>query len=142
MRSSGIAGEDYLFQPTPELVRTHIVHAIIDLLQHPPTQGKAALDRLKNNPIQPSFPSTQATVGEFLDDRYLRHIKTGLIDNLVTVLLKVIIKEVEPDLVGKEEKVVMCLVAVSRRHPQRFVQRMRQELPRSVTAATTTNCGG
>jgi hypothetical protein len=28
------AGEDYLFQPSPELVRTHLVHAIVDLLQH------------------------------------------------------------------------------------------------------------
>jgi hypothetical protein len=124
------AGEDYLFQPSPELVRTHIVHAIVDLLQHPPVQGKAALDRLKNDLIQPSFPSTQTTVSEFLDDRYLRHIKTGLINNLITVFLKVIIKEAEPDLVGKEDKIIMCLVAVLRRYPQRFVQRMWQELPR------------
>ena len=124
------AGEDYLFQPSPELVRTHIVHAIVDLLQHPPIQGKAALQRLKNDLIQLSFPSTQATVSEFLDERYLRHIKTGLIDNLITVLLKVIIKEVDLDLIGKEETIIMCLVAVSRRHSQRFAQRMRQELPR------------
>lgn len=124
------AGEDYLFQPSPELVRTHLVHAILDLLQHPPIQGKAALDRLKNDLVQPSFPSTQATVSEFLDGRYLRHIKTGLIDNLITVFLKVIIKEVDPDLIGKEETIIMCLVAVSRRHPRQFAQRMRQELPR------------
>jgi hypothetical protein len=124
------AGEDYLFQPSPELVRTHLVHAIVDLLQHPPIQGKTALDRLKNDLIQPSFPSMQTTVSEFLDDRYLRHIKTGLINNLITVFLKVIIKQVEPDLIGKEETIIMCLVAVSRRHPQRFAQRMRQELPR------------
>ncbi len=124
------AGEDYLFQPSPELVRMHIVHAIVNLLQHPPIQGKAALVRLKNDLIQPSFPTTQATVSEFLDDRYLRHIKTGLIDNLITVFLKGIIKETEADLVGKEETIIMCLVAVSRRHPTRFSQRMQQELPR------------
>jgi hypothetical protein len=124
------AGEDYLFQPSPELVRTHLVHAIVDLLQHPPIQGKSSLVRLKNDLIQPSFPSTQATVSEFLDDRYLRHIKTGLINNLITVFLKVTIKQVEPDLIGKEERIIMCLVAVSRRHQTRFAQQMRQELPR------------
>ena len=69
-------------------------------------------------------------MSEFLDDQNLRHIKTGLIDNLITFLLKVIIKEIEPDLVGNEETIIMCLVAVLRRHPQRFAQRMRQELPR------------
>ena len=124
------AGEDYLFQPSPELVRMHIAHAISTLLQHPPIQGKAALQRLKNDLVQASFPSTQATVSEFLDERYLKHIKTGLIDNLITVFLKVIIKQTEPDLVGKEEAIIMCLVAVQRRHPQRFTERVRQELPR------------
>ena len=32
--------------PTPELVRAHLVHAVVDLLKQPPVQGKAALDEL------------------------------------------------------------------------------------------------
>lgn len=130
------AGEDYLFQPTPELVRMHIVQAISNLLQHPPIQGKSALQRLKNDLLRASFPSTQTTVSDFLDERYLKYIKLGLVDSLVTVLLKVIVKRSEPDLVGKEEAIIMSLVAVQRRHSVPFAERMRHELPRLCDGCT------
>jgi hypothetical protein len=124
------AGEDYLFQPSPELTRMHIVHATVNLLQHPPIQGKAALQQIKNDLLRDSFPSTQSAISEFMDERYLKHIRVGLIDNLITVFLKDIIKQAQPALIGKEEAVIMCLVAVQRRYGQRFADRMRQELPR------------
>ncbi|MBW4500097.1 MAG: hypothetical protein KME57_11190 [Scytonema hyalinum WJT4-NPBG1] len=38
--------EEELFQPTPELVRTHIVHAVVHLMQHQPVQGKSAIQRI------------------------------------------------------------------------------------------------
>ena len=62
---------DNLFQPTAEIVRAHIVHAILHLLQHQPVQGKAALERILNDIRQPSFPSDQKSVSEFLSDKYL-----------------------------------------------------------------------
>lgn len=124
------AGEDQLFQPSPELVRTHIVHAISDLLQHPPIQGKAALQRLKADLLRASFPTSQTAVSEFLDDRYFKHIKSGLIDNLVTVFLKALVQHSDADLVGKEETIITCMVALQRRHPSRFSIRMQHELPR------------
>lgn len=124
------AGEDYLFQPTPELVRMHIVHAISALLRHPPVQGKSALKRFKNDLLSSSFPTTQTTVSEFLDERYLKHIKIGLIGNIVSVLLKAIVKQSEQDLIGKETAMAMSLIAVQRRHGAECAERMRQELPR------------
>ena len=111
-------------------MRAHIVHAIVSLLQHPPVQGKTALGKLKDELLQPSFPSTQVGVSEFLDQRYLNHIKTALLDNIISVLLKVVVKQTEPALIGREERVVMCLVAIQRRHGLRFDNRVRQELPR------------
>jgi len=53
------------------LVRTHIKHAVLHLLRHPPLQGKHALKRLKDDLLRPSFPSTQKTVSDFLESRYL-----------------------------------------------------------------------
>jgi hypothetical protein len=93
-----------LFQPSPELVRTHIAHAIYHLLAHPPTQGKNALARLKSDLMQPSFPTDQKAVNEFMEMRYFNHAKTALLNNFVTVLLKVIIKASEPDLIGHEDR--------------------------------------
>src|SRR5260370_15361624 len=43
-----------LFQPTAELVRAHIVHAVLHLLRHPPVQGRHALNRLQHDMLQPS----------------------------------------------------------------------------------------
>lgn len=39
--------EDELFQPAPDLVRSHIVHALQCLLVHAPLQGKSALNRIR-----------------------------------------------------------------------------------------------
>lgn len=125
-----LAGDDLLFQPAPELVRTYIVQAISHLLQHPPVQGKTALARLKADLLQASFPSTQAAVITFLNARYLRNIKAALVDNIVTVLLKAIIHQVDKDLVGRELPVIMTLVAVSVKQSECFSKRMHQELPK------------
>jgi hypothetical protein len=119
-----------LFQPSPELVRTHIAHAIYHLLAHPPTQGKNALARLKSDLMQPSFPTDQKAVNEFMEMRYFNHAKTALLNNFVTVLLKVIIKASEPDLIGHEDAVLRCLVAFAISHSDIFRVRMTEQLPR------------
>jgi hypothetical protein len=127
--------EDVLFQPSPELVRTHIAHAVLYLLRHPPVQGKTALSRLKNDLLQPSFPTSQPDVSEFMEDRYLNHVKDALLDNFITVFLKVLIKQSEADLVGKEDLVLKCLVAVQLRHPHRYEQRISAVLPNLADGA-------
>jgi hypothetical protein len=119
-----------LFQPSPELVRAHIAHAIHHLLAHPPTQGKNALARLKSDLMQPSFPLDQKAVNEFMEMRYFNRAKTTLLDNLVTVLLKVLIKASEPDLVGHEDAVLRCLAAFAIAHSNVFKARMVEQLPR------------
>lgn len=124
------SSEVELFQPSAERVRMHIVQSITSLLQHPPVQGRSALARLKDDLLQPSFPRLQGAVSDFLDARYLRSIKAGLLDNLITVLLKTIIKQSDKELIGKEDAVVMSLVAIQRRHGARFADRLRHELPR------------
>jgi hypothetical protein len=121
--------EATLFQPTAELVRTHITHAILHLLQHPPVQGRNALKRMKNDIIQPSFPSDQKSVSEFLEARYFDHAKRALLETLVVVFLKTLIKQAESDLIGKEMSVLRCLVALLIRHPLIFERKMNEQLP-------------
>ena len=118
-----------LFEPSAELVRAHIAHTVLHLLRHPPVQGKHALKRLKNDLLLPSFPSTQHTVSDFLESRYLNYAKAALIDTMVTVFLKVLIKQSEADLIGKEDRVLMCLVAVRLCHQATYERRMAEQLP-------------
>lgn len=124
------AGDNLLFQPTPELVRAHIVHAITHLLQHPPVQGKAALDRIRNDILQPSFPSTQNEVSEFLEGRYLNRAKKSLLNGLLSIWLKAILRNTDAELAANGSRVLQCLVAVNRRHPTVYEQRVSTELAR------------
>lgn len=117
-----------LFQPSAEAVRSHIVHAIRHLLQHPPVQGQSALARLKTDLLQPSFPTDQAAVSEFLRHRYLLRIKDGLLDNFITVFLKILVRQSEPDLIGKEDAVVKCLVAIRMHSPDRYERKLREQV--------------
>ena len=67
--------EGLLFQPQPEIVRAHIVHAILHLLQHKPVQGKSALNRINADIIRSSFPADQENVNKLLGAKYLNRAK-------------------------------------------------------------------
>lgn len=106
-----------LFQPTSEITRAHIVHAVLHLLQHQPTQGKSAIERILNDIRQPSFPSDKRSVSEFLVDKYLKRAKESLIRNLTVVLVKLLLKNDDPDFNDKGELLANCLVAISENFP-------------------------
>jgi hypothetical protein len=106
------AGAATLFTPSPELVRAHVVHAINHLLRHPPVQGKAALERLKHDLLQPSFPRDQGQATTFLRTRYLSRLKPALVENLVTILLKVLLRGADPDLAKRPGTILRALLAI------------------------------
>jgi hypothetical protein len=57
---------DEAYQPSPELARLHLRNAITHLLQHPPVQGKAALERLVSEVGSTYFPRDTAKALEYL----------------------------------------------------------------------------
>lgn len=120
-----------LFQPTAEIVRAHIVHAILHLLRHQPVQGKAALDRVLNDIRQPSFPSDKESVSKFLLDKYLNRAKESLIRNLVIVLTKILLKG-DPEFDGKGELLVNSLLTISESHSKIFDEVQASKLSRIV----------
>lgn len=79
--------EDELFQPLPELVRAHIVHALQHLLIHAPLQGKSAIARFDADLLGPAFPATPEDIGAFLRARYLDRAKDVLVVNLIKAIL-------------------------------------------------------
>ncbi len=81
--------EDELYQPTPELVRGHIVHAMQFLLVHAPLQGKSAIERFETDMLSPSFPITADDIGTFVRAKYLDRAKDVLIINLIKAILAV-----------------------------------------------------
>ena len=117
-----------LFQPTAEIVRAHIVHAIFHLLRHQPIQGRSALTRILDDIKRPSFPSDRKSVSEFLGDKYLNHAKDSLIENLITVLVKLLLKNNEQEFRGKEELITNSLLTIADTHSALYEQTMARKL--------------
>lgn len=81
------ATEDALFQPTPELVRAHITHALKHLLINAPLQGKSAIERFHADLLSPSFPADGDSLGTFVRAKYLDRAKDVMVVNLIKSLL-------------------------------------------------------
>ena len=79
--------EDQLFQPSPELVRSHIVHALQHLLTRAPLQGKSALDRFAADILGTVFPVKPEEISTYVRSRYLDRAKDVLIVNLVKTII-------------------------------------------------------
>jgi hypothetical protein len=114
-----LVAKEILFQPTPELVRTHIVHALLHLLTREPVQGKAALRRIFEDIRSVSFPSDRKSIARFLKGKYLGNPKPSLVRNLLEALLKVATGS-EADFLGKERYVALAFVSVGDCQPGYF----------------------
>ncbi|MBX6030771.1 hypothetical protein ISE67_08730 [Pseudomonas aeruginosa] len=79
--------DDVLFQPTPELVRTHITHALKHLLINAPLQGKSAIERFHADLLSPSFPVDENGIATFIRAKYLDRAKDVMVANLIKSLL-------------------------------------------------------
>jgi hypothetical protein len=76
------------YQPSAELARTHLRNAIVHLLQHPPVQGKAALERLMRDVWSEHFPENVESAVEWLSSGPLARPRESLVRNFVFVLIK------------------------------------------------------
>ena len=81
-------GDTLLYNPSPEVVRAHIVHAICHRTL--PVQGKAAIERIVVDIAGAYFPTVQNEVNRYLA-RYLDHAKTSLLANLIHILVKAVL---------------------------------------------------
>ena len=80
--------EDELYQPSMELVRSHIVHSLQHLLIHAPLQGKSAIARFNVDVTSLSFPTNPNDIGAYIRARYLDRAKDVLVTNLIKVALR------------------------------------------------------
>ncbi|NOT77544.1 MAG: hypothetical protein HOP07_00920 [Bacteriovoracaceae bacterium] len=82
-----------IFQPSPELVRAHIVHSLLYVLTQKPIQGKKAVQSLLDDINSPNFPTNFEEIDRFIKSKYLTRAKESFISNSVKVILKEIIKQ-------------------------------------------------
>jgi hypothetical protein len=126
--------EGQLFQPSPELVRMHIAHAILHLLQHMPIQGKEALERFKKDLTQPSFPIEQDEIERFMRRRYSGYARSSLVEGMIDLILKIFIRRDVTPLVGKERIIIGVLTAISKSHPLLYDRQSEKTLNKIVVS--------
>lgn len=128
--------EDALFEPTPELVRVHIVHAINHLLRHRPVQGKAAIQKIFRDLKSDSFPSEKEKIFTFLYERYFDRTKDAFIRNLIIELIKILLKG-DDSIKGRELKIVYILMAISEKYRGIFEETTKKHVNRLAETLNT-----
>ena len=109
--------EAKLFEPSPELVRCHLVSAIDLVLSQTPLQGKAIFDQFNADVQSPGFPTEQLTIQEYVEKRYLRRTRPHKINNFGIVLAKSLLKGIPAEWENQREKIAESLVAIRERAP-------------------------
>jgi len=105
--------EDELYKPAPDLVRSHIVHALLYLLIQAPLQGKSAVDRFEADVLSTSFPVASESISAFIRARYLDRAKDVLVTNLIKWLIKSTFGADRARFVGKEKLIAMTLKEIA-----------------------------
>jgi hypothetical protein len=109
--------EAQLFEPSPEMVRLHLVNAIELVLSQEPLQGKTIFEQFDLDVQSPGFPSAGFKVHEYVEQRYLARIRPQTVRNFGIVLAKSLLKGVPLQWRNQRQKIVQSLVAARERAP-------------------------
>ncbi|NNB48786.1 hypothetical protein [Pseudomonas fragi] len=112
--------DDDFFQPVPDLVRSHIVHALRLLLIHAPLQGKSALARFRTDILSPSYPRSREGIRVFVVTKYLGRAKDVLVSNLIKVLIKSLFLDDSHEFLSRRRLVAWTLSEVAQAKPAIF----------------------
>jgi hypothetical protein len=106
------SAEADLFEPSPELVRLHLVNAVDLVLSQEPLQGKAISDLYDVDVQSSGFPTTHERILDYVAQRYLARLRAQNVRNFGTVLAKSLLKGVPAQWEPLHRKIIPTLVAV------------------------------
>ncbi len=135
--SVNVSGE--IFHPSPDLARSHIVHAIDHLLSFPPSHGKNALNRLLDDVRSDFFPTTVQKALEVLQHSPLARARKSLVRNFLIVLLKGVAND--PDY-KFTSRATCAIKAYAKINHQIFHETMRSEVTKIVRGLTDSEIDG
>ncbi len=125
------------FSPLAETVLSYIVQAANYLLIHPPTRGKAIVDRIFNQINDPSFPNDIERAYIVLSsENNLGKTRPSNIRNLSIILLKRLFKDEKGLTSAILEKISSALGAIYRIDPETYNQVIKSKLNLMLTEAS------
>jgi len=108
-----------------ELARLHILSAVEHLLQHPPVQGKFALDRALSSIQSEYFPRKIADAVQVLSGGPLRRPKDSLVRSVVIVIIKQLIENQPYEF---ERRLITALSAIRELHFASYEATLKSKL--------------
>jgi hypothetical protein len=123
---------DEPYEPSAEQARVHLRNAVVSLLQHPPTQGQAALNRIFDTVQSEYFPTETERAIEILNGTPLHKPRQSLLRNFIRATVK---RVFDPDIYHRNEQFVSALNASISMHPA-GVREPLQDAFRDCTVAT------
>ena len=122
---------DEPYQPSGELVRTHIFNAVAALLQHPPVQGRKALHSILETIESDSFPiQVDRALEQYFKHSPLVRARLSLVKDVICVLTKELLLEQRAD--AERLRKFTALRAVFKMRHQDSEAILREELPKIV----------
>ncbi|MNR86727.1 hypothetical protein D3C72_175820 [compost metagenome] len=118
---------DEPYQPSPELARYHIRNAVIYLLQHPPVQGKAALNRLFQEVASAYFPTDTDGACRHLEQGPLQRPRESLVRDFVIGLSNSLLLESKEH--SERQRMFAALLAAEHLHPSALSRSLAGKLP-------------
>jgi hypothetical protein len=129
--------DDKAYTPSAELARLHIHSSVTHLLQHPPLQGKHALDRILDEIGSQYFPTTPKDAKVALASGPLGRPRESLVSNLVRVLVK---RYVRDDINWKmQQQLLAVLQATESMHREYYSKALASTLSAVLRAALDVN---
>jgi hypothetical protein len=127
-----------IFNPSAELARVHIRSAVEYLLQHPPAQGKYALEMLINEVDSEYFPRTLDKAITAFKNSPLLKARESLVRNFIIILLKKLLDGCD---YKEERQISSALNAIEHIHNVIYNSTLSEKLSDLVKTIGSENLG-
>lgn len=121
-----LTSDDQAYAPSAELARLHLHSAVTHLLQHPPAQGKYALDRLLKDVESEYFPTGMKEARIAFSSGPLKRPRESLVRNLALVLVKALLND-KPEY-KRRMRLAAAVAAAAELHPRIVADTLRERL--------------
>lgn len=106
---------DELYEPTDEQTRAHLTSAISIVLEQRPVRGRGIIDTFGVDLVSPGFPTGIDAALNYVEQKYLAHMRPSTIKNFGTVLAKSALWENVNGWAPHVQKIILALLTIQQR---------------------------
>lgn len=126
-----------VYNPSPELARTHIKNAIDILLSREPVQGKSVVENILQTINSEYFPKNTDDAYKYLKSGYLKRARESVVSNIVICIIKECFSDNTES--GKAKTFSLALNAIHKLYPTYTENTLKTKLTSILNSIIDTN---